>query len=95
MAHVSDRKNKAGDDYKDILKVINASRGLATPDPNAKVEVIGGISPIGNGERNWMEIDLPPGNYTLICPLPDLTTMGKGEPMMHVQEGMLKTIVVK
>ncbi len=47
--------------------------------------------PIGAGERAWTEIDLPPGEYTVICFLPDVA----GDYAPHFAHGMVRTLVVE
>jgi hypothetical protein len=48
-------------------------------------------SPIGAGQRAWVTWDLPAGEYTVICFLPDLA----GDMSPHAAHGMVRTLVVK
>ncbi len=48
-------------------------------------------SPMGAGQRAWVTWDLPPGEYTVICFLPDLA----GDMSPHAAHGMVRTLVVK
>lgn len=64
------------------------------PPPFTMVEGAG-VPPIGPGERVWIEVDLAPGTYTVICPLPDVAAMMQGEmPMSHADHGMHRTLTV-
>lgn len=47
-------------------------------------------SPISPGETAWVDWDLPPGTYTMLCFLPDLS--GDGAP--HATKGMVGQITV-
>lgn len=89
-------KTKADATAEDIMKALGGRNGPAAPDANAKAQVVGGISPMSEGERLWIEVDLQPGSYTLVCPLPDVAMMAQGgRPMTHAEHGMIKTITVK
>ena len=54
-------------------------------------EAIAFLSPIGAGQRAWITWDLPAGEYTVICFLPDLA----GDMSPHAAHGMVRTLVVK
>jgi len=55
----------------------------------------GSLSPMSPGERVWVEMDFQPGEYVLVCPLPDLTAMGgDSEPMPHLLHGMQHVFTV-
>ena len=59
------------------------------PPADAAVKVLGGIPPMSPGERVWIELDLEPGAYELVCPLPDVTAFATGqEPLPHMLHGM-------
>lgn len=60
--------------------------GLAGPPPGRP---IGGIVGIDPGLVNDIVVDLPPGEYALICFLPD-----KGDGQMHFVHGMIDQITV-
>ena len=49
------------------------------------------LSPMGAGQRAWLTWDLPAGEYTVICFLPDLA----GDMSPHAAHGMVRTLVVK
>lgn len=49
------------------------------------------LSPMGAGQRAWVTWDLPAGEYTIICFLPDLA----GDMSPHAAHGMVRTLVVK
>lgn len=47
-------------------------------------------APNGAGEQAWVTFDLPAGEYTVLCFLPDVT--GDGSP--HLAHGMVRTLTV-
>jgi len=66
------------------------------PPADAPVQVMGCLPPISPGERVWIEMDLPPGEYLLLFPLPDLVAMAEGgEPMPHLLHGMQRMFSVE
>ena len=48
-------------------------------------------APMGAGETAWVTFDLAPGEYTVICFLPDLA----GDMSAHAAHGMVRTLVVE
>ncbi|MEZ4519763.1 MAG: hypothetical protein R3C44_24015 [Chloroflexota bacterium] len=62
------------------------------PDPSQPepFELVAGWSPMGPGLTAWTTIDLPPGEYTILCFLPDLN----GDFMPHASHGMIGSITV-
>ena len=48
-------------------------------------------APMGAGETAWVAWDLAPGEYTVICFLPDLA----GDMSAHAAHGMVRTLVVE
>jgi hypothetical protein len=46
---------------------------------------------MGAGERAWVTWDLPAGEYTVICFLPDLA----GDMSSHAEHGMVRMLVVE
>lgn len=46
--------------------------------------------PMSAGEQAWLTLDLEPGTYVIVCPLPDLTGSGH----THDQLGMRQTLIV-
>jgi len=57
-------------------------------------EVVTEVAPMGDGQQQWVEVDLPPGTYVVVCPVPDVNATG-GPPVSHLAHGMHKTLVVK
>jgi len=56
----------------------------------------GGIAPISEGERAWLELSLEPGTYVSVCPIPDMVAMMNGEgPLPHMMHGMVRQFTVK
>lgn len=56
-------------------------------------ELISFIAPLNPGETIWTAMDLAPGEYTLICALPDLLG-GHGEHTTHAHRGMVRQLTV-
>ncbi len=66
------------------------------PPADAPVQAIGGLPPISPGERVWIEMDLTPGEYQLVCPLPDVVAMAEGDdPLPHLLHGMVRRFTVE
>ena len=65
--------------------------GPEGPQDEPPFQDFGGWSPISEGNRAWGTFDLPPGEYTVICFLPDV--MADMAP--HVAKGMIRQLVVK
>jgi len=53
-------------------------------------DAIGGVAPLAKGTSGVFTIDLTPGNYALLCFIPD---MKDGKP--HIEHGMFKEFAVK
>lgn len=80
-------KLEEGTSVDDLLAVL-AQQEQAGPPPFEDVVF---WSPIGAGQRAWVTWDLPAGEYTVICFLPDLA----GDMNPHAAHGMVRTLVVK
>lgn len=65
--------------------------GPTGPQGEPPFQDVGFWSPISEGNRAWGTFDLPPGEYTVICFLPDLT----GDMAPHAAHGMMRQLVVK
>jgi hypothetical protein len=77
-----------------LLALFGEEGGL--PPADAPVQVMGGLPPMSPGERVWIEMDLPPGEYQLLCPLPDVVAMAEGgEPLPHLLHGMQRRFTVE
>src|SRR6185295_10279725 len=63
-----------------------AHGGMKTPPP---VQFLGGVSPMDANESNSFSVDLVPGEYLLLCFLPDAKD-GKE----HLTHGMMKQVTV-
>jgi hypothetical protein len=57
--------------------------------PRPSYTYVGGVAPMEAGRHAYMHVNLKPGNYALICFLPDAKD---GKP--HLVHGMLKQITV-
>lgn len=63
-----------------------SGEGSGEPPP---FEDVAFWAPMSPGERAWTTLDLEPGNYTILCFLPDFAT-----GMSHVEHGMVRTLTV-
>ena len=72
----------------DLLTMMQSEDAMSGPPP---FEVVAGLWPMGKGQRAWATFDLPAGEYTVICFVPDI--MGDMAP--HAAHGMVRTLVVK
>jgi hypothetical protein len=63
----------------------------AGPDDAPPMELVMGYAPFSEGNRVWLDVDLPAGEYTVICFLPDIA----GDMAPHAVHGMVRTMVVK
>lgn len=77
--------------------ILSAFGDANSPPPaDAPVKVIGGMPPMSENERIWMEFDLAAGTYDFVCPLPDVSAIAQGgEPVSHLLKGMRRTFTVK
>jgi hypothetical protein len=73
------------------LMAVMADVGPSGPEVPLPFEIVAFWSPMGAGEKAWVTWDLPPGEYTVICFLPDLA----GDMSPHVAHGMIRTLVVE
>jgi hypothetical protein len=62
---------------------------VATLDPESIPE-IGGSLELSSGVAIWLELDLEPGNYIVMCFLPS-----PGDPIPHAAKGMFKIFTVE
>ncbi|MFN8466130.1 MAG: hypothetical protein U0X20_11285 [Caldilineaceae bacterium] len=76
-----------GTNVDDLLAMVD-QQDQSGPPP---FEALAFLSPIGAGQRAWITWDLPAGEYTVICFLPDLA----GDMSPHAAHGMVRTLVVK
>ena len=78
------------------LEEIDAVFVDGPPPANAVVEIFGGMPPMSPGERVWLEFDLEPGAYEVVCPLPDVAAlMAGGPPLSHLEHGMRHAFTVE
>lgn len=60
--------------------------GATTPPPG---KMLGGGGPLSPGEDNWWAVTLEPGNYLLICFVPDVSGT-----VPHFMQGMVRSFTV-
>ena len=80
-----------GATIEDVMKSAEQMDQSAPQDAPPPFEQAAMIMPINEGERTWVNVDLKPGTYHVICFLPDLL----GDGQSHLHHGMVKQIVVK
>jgi hypothetical protein len=61
------------------------------PDGPPPFEQVAFWAPMSAGERAWMDVDLPAGEYTVLCFLPDFAS---DPPKSHLEHGMVRTLTV-
>ncbi len=71
----------------DLVAMMSAE---APPEGEPPYEEIASWSPSSPGETGWVTWDLPPGEYTVFCALPDIA----GEMMPHAAKGMVANLTV-
>ena len=92
MLFVVDPAEGAG--IEEVLAALESNEPPAGPPPFEFVPDAG-IAPIGAGERVWLEFALPPGEYLVGCPVPDVAAiMAGGPPLSHLAHGMHRMINV-
>jgi hypothetical protein len=88
-------KPKPGVSMDEVIAALQTEGEPSGPLPFEFVEDAG-VPPISEGERVWVKFDLSPGEYLVLCPIPDVTTMtAGGQPMSHFQHGMQHLLTVK
>lgn len=60
------------------------------PEDDMPFELVYGYVTISEGNTAWVELDLPPGEYTVICFLPDLLS----DMSPHAAHGMVRSLTV-
>lgn len=83
-------KLNEGTTIEDVMKMM-AEAGPQGPSGKPPFQDVAYFSPMGAGERAWVKWDLPAGEYTVLCFLPDM----KGDMSPHATHGMVRTLVVK
>lgn len=81
-------KLNEGATVQDVLAVLMSEEPPEGPPP---FEQVAFWEPMSAGERAWMDVDLPPGDYTVVCFLPDFAS---DPPASHLEHGMVRTLTV-
>lgn len=71
----------------DVLAMMASEEPTEGPPP---FEEVAFFAPIGAGETAWVNWDLPPGEYTVLCFLPDVN----GDMTPHLAHGMVAQLTV-
>jgi hypothetical protein len=74
-------------DGKTVDDLMKWGQTLQGPLPGTS---LGGAAPLVPGQVEYVPVDLTPGNYVVVCFVPDPTKQG----MPHVAEGMLRTFTI-
>ncbi len=72
----------------DVLAMMSQEQPPEGPPP---YEDVAFWAPMGAGEKAWATFDLPAGEYTVLCFLPDF---GATPPVSHAEHGMVRTLTV-
>lgn len=81
-------KLNEGVTVEDVLAMMMSE---APPEGPPPYEEMAFWAPMSAGERAWMEVDLPAGEYTVLCFLPDFAS---DPPQSHLEHGMVRTLTV-
>jgi len=73
-----------GSTMDDLMAWIEAPEGPPPADP------LGGVMGLDEGEANLVDLDLAPGEYGMLCFVPD-----KADGLPHIAHGMAKTFTVQ
>ncbi len=76
-----------GSTIDDVMAMIFSEEESSGPPP---FEMVGGWTPMGAGQTVYTTMDLPPGEYTVLCFLPDLNS----DFSPHLTHGMVATLTV-
>ena len=77
-----------------MLKLMEAMMASEGGPPEMPFETALFWSPMSADMSAWVEVDLEPGTYAIICFLPDLLAEEGAEPMSHLQHGMVSLLTV-
>jgi hypothetical protein len=85
-------KLKEGVTISDVVEMLTSEEGAAGPPQaeGAPFDEVAFWAPSGPGETAWVTWDLPPGEYTVICFLPDVN----GDMSPHAAHGMVGQLTV-
>jgi hypothetical protein len=75
-----------GKTIDDVIAAMQTENSGAKPP----FDMVVAWAPMSEGERAWVNVDLAPGKYTVLCSVTDFATM---QP--HVMKGMVRTLTVK
>lgn len=84
-------KMNEGVSMDDVMALIMSEESQDGPPPLEQLgELVAFWAPSGPGETAWVTWDLEPGNYTVLCFLPDIT----GDFSPHLAHGMFAELTV-
>lgn len=72
----------------DLMAMMSQEEPPEGPPP---FEQIAFWAPMSAGEKAWITLDLNPGEYTVMCFLPDFAS---DPPVSHLEHGMVRTLTV-
>jgi hypothetical protein len=82
---------KTLEDAKGFLLTPPGSKAPPGPPPFISIPGLGGVTGLSSQQHAWLDMNLTPGNYVLICFFPDPQKGG----LPHAIEGMIKEITIK
>lgn len=81
-------KLNEGATVADVMAMMSQEEPPEGPPP---FEQIAFWAPMSAGEKAWVTLDLDPGEYTVLCFLPDFAS---DPPKSHLEHGMVRTLTV-
>jgi hypothetical protein len=81
-------KLNEGVTVQDVMAMMMSETPPKGPPP---YEEMAFWAPMSAGERAWIDVDLPAGEYTVLCFLPDFAS---DPPSSHLEHGMVRTLTV-
>lgn len=81
-------KLNEGVTVQDVMAMMMSETPPEGPPP---YEEMAFWAPMSAGERAWIDVDLPAGEYTVLCFLPDFAS---DPPKSHLEHGMVRTLTV-
>jgi hypothetical protein len=84
--------DKRADDAKAFFLTPPGTPPPAGPPPFESIPGMGGVTGLSSQQKAWLNMDLTPGNYLLICFFPDTS---KEPELPHALRGMVKEFTIK
>ncbi len=78
-----------GGSYDEFMSTLMAEPGTVDPAVAARYQGAGGVTTIATGGYAIVDLDLPPGDYAMVCYVFDV-----GDGMPHYMHGMVKPLTI-